>query len=230
VFKIALCKCPDSKKIIEEKIKSFVGTSIDDISVQTFENIEDFISSGIYFDVYFFHSDHRNDAGILVEHIEQNVQTKKSDGFSNESRGFLAFVDDPISESDCDDVIDCLQKYLRQDTMYFAVEFLTDKGLRSIALSRIVYFEFQDRKIKIKTQTAEYFCNDTLRNLFSLVGNFDFALPHKSFILNLRHIVSIKGYTIEMNDGSIVPLSQKKSKKFRDKYKDFLAHINAHPT
>ena len=52
-------------------------------------------------------------------------------------------------------------------------------------------------------------------------------MPHKSFTVNLFYVKSIKGYDIIMMDGSIIPLSQKKSAEFRDQFNVFLQnHIN----
>ena len=56
---------------------------------------------------------------------------------------------------------------------------------------------------------------------------YDFAVPHKSFVVNLYHIRSLKGYDIVLADGSVLPLSQKKSAVFREKLKRILnKHFN----
>ena len=48
-------------------------------------------------------------------------------------------------------------------------------------------------------------------------------MPHKSFVVNLAKIKSLRGYEIELMDGSIVPLSQKKSAAFRKEFGRYLA-------
>lgn len=50
-----------------------------------------------------------------------------------------------------------------------------------------------------------------------------FAMPHKSFVVNLDQVRGIRGYDITLMDGSIVPLSQKKGKSFREELGLFLA-------
>ena len=52
---------------------------------------------------------------------------------------------------------------------------------------------------------------------------YGFCMPHKSFVVNLYQVKSLKGYDITMMDGSVVPLSQKKSVEFREKLSSFLA-------
>ena len=48
-------------------------------------------------------------------------------------------------------------------------------------------------------------------------------MPHKSFVVNLDQVRGIRGYDITLMDGSIVPLSQKKGKSFREELGLFLA-------
>jgi len=224
MLKVALCNCPNSKKIIDEKITAFVGSSDMSHKIFEFNTFEDFISAGLIFDLCFFGQNLRKDMSALLEYLEK-ASSAKSDP---KKLNFITFVDDPISDSDCENMIDFIRRNLEQSSMSLAVEFLTDKGLRSIALNKILVFEFFDRKVKIKSQENEFACNDTLRNVMNLVGSHDFHQPHKSFIVNLKHITSIKNYVITMNDGSVIPLSQKKSNEFRTVYKAYLESHNVH--
>ena len=225
MLKVALCNCPNSKKIIDEKITAFMGSSDTGHKIFEFNTLEDFISTGLLnYDLCFFGHNLRKDMGTLLEHIERASSIKPGPKKLN----FLTFVDDPISDDDCEKMIDFIRRNLEQSSMSLAVEFLTDKGLRSIALTKILFFEFYDRKVTIKSQDNEFICNDTLRNVMTLVGSHNFHQPHKSFIVNLKHITSIKNYVITMNDGSLIPLSQKKSKDFRTIYKAYLESRNVH--
>ena len=44
--------------------------------------------------------------------------------------------------------------------------------------------------------------------------NMGFAVPHKSFVVNLRHIKDIKGCDLLMTTGEIVPPFSKESGRF----------------
>ena len=213
MLKISLCGCFNSREIIEEKIKLHFGVLSDKIEIFEYASIEDMIAAGINFDIYFLHKDMYNEAYALITHVKGKADKK--------TRGFMVLIDNPISSRECDIAIEHIHKHMEHNSMHLTVEFLTDRGLQNIALSRILYFEFFDRKIKIRTQNSEYVCSDTLRNILSLVSNFNFVQPHKSFILNFEHVVKIKGYTITMSDGSLIPLSQKRSKEFRSAYKKY---------
>ena len=54
------------------------------------------------------------------------------------------------------------------------------------------------------------------------MNKYGFVMPHKSFTVNLFYVRSIKGYDIFMMDGSVIPLSQKKSVEFRERLNMFL--------
>ena len=219
MFKVALCACPKSKESIERKLSAFLGISSIKAIVYEYKTIDELMETETYFDLYFLNQSLLNNSETLMRYAEN--------GNKDNRYSFMTYVNDPISDKDCDIVIDCLRRYIGYDSMYIAVEFLTDRGFRSIAISKILYFEFTNRKIKIKTQDDEYSCDDTLRNIMSLVSRYEFHQPHKSFIVNFSHIANIKNYIITMNDSSTIPLSQKKSKEFRQAYKRY---IEQHPT
>ena len=49
-----------------------------------------------------------------------------------------------------------------------------------------------------------------------------FEMPHKSFVVNLEYIQSIKGDTINLIDNVQIPLSQKYASKFRKIFSNFI--------
>ena len=215
MLRVALCRCPNSRAIINEKIYAFMGDG--GHRIFEFDTMDEIISAGMDFDLCFLGHELRKDMGRWIEHIEKSFQTR-----APKKLNFLTVIDDPISDTDCDKMIEFIKLNLGHTSMSLAIEFLTDKGLRSIALSKILYFEFYDRKVKIKSIDSEFVCNDTLRNVMALVEGHGFRQPHKSFIVNLRHIVEIKNYTVNVG-GVTVPLSQKRSREFRQGYKVYLA-------
>lgn len=101
--------------------------------------------------------------------------------------------------------------------------FHTDQGLLDITIRDICYFEYQNRKLRMVTVSGEYWITDSIHNMAQRMEAYGFLMPHKSFIVNLYHIKNLKGYDIFMTDGSILPLSQKKSADFRKRLTAYLA-------
>ena len=52
---------------------------------------------------------------------------------------------------------------------------------------------------------------------------YDFYMPHKSFVVNLYHVKTIKGYDVIMTNNISIPLSQKKSTEFRKRLNNYLS-------
>lgn len=222
MFHIALCSLHGSKNKIDDKITSILGGIAVEHSIVMFDDIDTLIASGKTFHLYFLNKCLRDsNEKKLLSYIEYNKKHSKRTTFN-----FLTYADDPITDKDCDMILESIRRYLDYDSMYLCMEFLTDQGFKSIAISKILFFEYCNRKICIKTQHAQYLCDDSLKNVLSLVSGYAFAVPHKSFIVNLRHIASIKEYIITMDDGSKIPLSQKKSHEFRIKYKKYISEHN----
>jgi DNA-binding LytR/AlgR family response regulator len=102
------------------------------------------------------------------------------------------------------------------------VEFVTSEGIVRLSPSSIYFFEFINRKVRIKTFTKDYTLKENITTIAKDMSKFGFLMPHKSFTVNLYHVKSIKGYDIFMMDGTIIPLSQKKSSEFREQFNIFL--------
>ena len=54
--------------------------------------------------------------------------------------------------------------------------------------------------------------------------DYEFAVNCRGNLVNLRHIVKIKGYDIHMDNGQILALSQKRVAKFKEKMNEFIHH------
>jgi len=101
-------------------------------------------------------------------------------------------------------------------------EFITDVGLRQIEIEDISYFEYYARRVRIKTKIKFYQLQSNMAQIYQLMEPYGFAMPHKSFVINLLHVEHIKGYEILMTDGVLIPLSQKRSKEVRTQYNAFV--------
>jgi len=135
----------------------------------------------------------------------------------------MTSIEVPISEQALQQMLQHIMVFLEKEPYFFSMDFITDKGMKSIPVSQILYFEFYNRKIKIKTRSDEYMIHGSLHKLVTRVQGFDFYQPHKSFLVNFAHISMIKNNDITMKDNSILPLSQKKAKGFRAAYHAYLA-------
>lgn len=109
----------------------------------------------------------------------------------------------------------------RQDPVL--VEFSTTGGLLRLDTNDILYFEYLSREILIIASGNTYHMKGKITQLLKRLEGLGFSMPHKSFIVNLFHVKSVKGYEVHMMNGDSIPLSQKKSTQFRQELHDYLA-------
>lgn len=86
----------------------------------------------------------------------------------------------------------------------------------------LYYFEYVGRKIILKTKKGEYFFVGQMKNVIQKMEKYRFACCHRSFLVNLKYVQSIKGYDLYMRNGDKLPVSQKKSAEFRNKMNEFI--------
>lgn len=103
------------------------------------------------------------------------------------------------------------------------LKFVTEEGILRLREDEIFYFEYIQRKVRIYTNKGIFQMKKRITDVVDALGKSDFFMPHKSFVVNLYAVQQIKGYDIYLTNGSIVPLSQKKSVVFRQALNRYLA-------
>lgn len=105
--------------------------------------------------------------------------------------------------------------YSREEENAVTLRLLTTQGMEEIAVPDLYYLEYQSRKLRLVMKQGERMIRGKLSDYLERLTPYGFASPHKSFIVNLYHVKSIRGYDIRMMNGDQVPLSQKRSVEFR---------------
>ena len=103
------------------------------------------------------------------------------------------------------------------------LEFQAKEGILHIRPSQILCFEYLDRQVMMHTRERLWHLKRRITEVASEMQQYGFAMPHKSFVVNLYAVQSIHGYEITLTDGSLIPLSQKKSAQFRRELNEYLA-------
>lgn len=150
-----------------------------------------------------------------------NYTDYTSSAFSVHAFGYLL---KPIKEEKLYEQLDEALSYMKEEDEECLVEFITEDGLLRIDVKKIYYFEYMSRKILIKTSDGTYTMKHKISEISEKMKAFGFEMPHKSFVVNLYNVKSIKGYDIYMMDESIIPLSQKKSSEFRNALNIYLSN------
>ncbi len=128
------------------------------------------------------------------------------------------------TESDREEIIRFLSKMkgkkdviLEQIYHQEMVTFLSEQHtVIRLWCSEILYFEYQNRKIKIVTVEKEYICiNEKISDIAEKMKPYGFAMCHQSFVVNLYEIEKIGTQELIMKNGDRVYLAQKRAAAIR---------------
>ncbi|XTR39083.1 LytR/AlgR family response regulator transcription factor [Paraclostridium tenue] len=85
-------------------------------------------------------------------------------------------------------------------------------------INEITYVEVQKETITIHTLNEVYKTNGTMSNIEKDIDCDRFFRCHKSFLVNLEHIKSIKQYIATLENSEEVPVSRYRFKETKDKF------------
>lgn len=230
MIKIAIC---DDDQITLNNTKVIIENyRIKDFQINSYNSGEELLESNLKFDIIFLDIDMTGINGIETAKRIRTFDKKvkiiyvtnytdyTSSAFSVHAFGYLV---KPIKEKDLHEQLEEALSYMKEDEECI-VEFMTEEGIVRIDIKKIYYFEYVSRKILMKTSEKTYVLKDKISQISEKMKVFGFEMPHKSFVVNLYNVKSVKGYEVYMMDKSIVPLSQKKSTEFRNSLNMYLSN------
>ena len=112
------------------------------------------------------------------------------------------------------------EKQQKQVVTFEVLEVVEEQPLDTV--DDIYYFEYVGRKIMLKTSKKEYFFIGQMKDIIKKMESYMFASCHQSYMVNMKYVLKIKGYDLYLKNGSILPVSQKKSANFREKMNKFI--------
>ena len=117
-----------------------------------------------------------------------------------------------------DDILETFHKE-RHDT--FIIK--NNSGIHKIYLSDIVYAEALNRKVILNLKNNEQIVStDVFSSICdTLMAHKEFALPHRSFIVNMNYIRTIDTVRILLNNDKTIPVAQRRVSDIKKQYLDF---------
>lgn len=144
----------------------------------------------------------------------------------------FAYLGKPIKElelfSQMDEIMYNLhEEKLENETISFDVftmvnKYKIDTEYKEFDVEEIVYFEYVDRKIMLKTEKKVYFFTSQMYEVAEKMKKYKFAKCHRCLLVNLKYVKNIKGYSLFLKTGEELTISQKKSAEFREKVNRFI--------
>jgi len=223
--------CDDDKSLcskIESIILEYSTTSPFDIDVEVFYSGSDFCKHCKLeheFDLVFLDVVMGEMSGKEVgELIRKEMNNKKIpiaymsvvDWYTTEFSNIqpFRFFKKPLKARD---ITESLDDFFEECAEGLFFEFKVNKGKHKIAVSSILYFESNNKKVKIKTLNSDI----EFYGILSDIKNESFAKSfiniHKSYFVNSKQIAEYHFDYIIMNNGTRLDISRSNQKAVREK-------------
>ena len=211
--------CDDDVNILNDVsffVKNFFIEKSFSYAIQTFKNGLDILDSNLYFDLIFldFEMPEMNgfflaqqirklDKDVKIVYITNHSEYKDL-AFSVHAFGYLV---KPMNQEKISDVLDDLIQYNEKKDM-LEITFNFKSGIKNFSLNDIIYFEYLNRSLYIHTVKKNYLLKgEKISSIAAQMNDYDFIVPHKSFVVNMKCIQFVKGYDIHMINGDIIPVN-----------------------
>lgn len=128
----------------------------------------------------------------------------------------------PVDPQQLFQTLDDIRKAKRQDEGQ-SILLKSSIGVHKVALNNVMYVEAQGRKVIYYLSNGEQItCTDRFSTVSEkLLPHSEFILAHRSFLVNMNYIRFIGSTDMQLQDGSILPLAQRRVTEIKKHYLAF---------
>lgn len=141
----------------------------------------------------------------LIEYIQEGYEVRA-----------YRYLIKPIKYDDLKIHITNCIKEIEQNDKYLIIK--VKDGIKKIKHNQITYIEIQKKDMVIHTVNGDYLIKNTMDNIESEIDNINFCRCHKSFLLNLEYVDSIKQYCAILENREEVPISRHRFKDIKNTF------------
>lgn len=120
------------------------------------------------------------------------------------------YITKPVALNTLSDVMDAAIREVSANSFLFTV----DGNSHVVKMDDIYYFEVYDHITVLHTIDETFSIRSTLKEVMSRLPHGYFGMPHKSYIVNFKHIKTATSTGIRLTNGFSVPVSRRKIKDF----------------
>lgn len=241
---IAIC---DSDNIDLEQLKSALQNIMDKTfiyyEIEEYDSGEKLLSTFKVYDLVFLDVMLKDINGVEIgkliyrknrytKIIYQTSYIQYCQDAVNKSHAF-AFLEKPIQmtvlEEQIKEFMISKKKVNEVQVRFQNVKYVLDgtevkKPILILPVDEIIYFEYikSQKKIVIITESQRFVYSGTMKDLEEKMNPLGFEICCRGLLINIEKVVKIKGYTIFMNNGQVIPLSQKRVRKLKERINEFL--------
>ncbi len=112
-------------------------------------------------------------------------------------------------------IVSCIRDIEEMDK-YLVINNKSD--IKRIKHSQIIYIEIQKKDMTIHTISGDYLIKASMDKIEKEIDNVKFYRCHKSFLINLEYVDSLKQYSAILENGEEVPISRHRFKDTKNRF------------
>lgn len=141
----------------------------------------------------------------IVEYIQEGYEVRA-----------YRYLLKPIKYDDLEKhIINCIKEIENRDKYLIINE---KNNIKKIKHSEITYIEIQKKDMTIHTVNKVYLIKNSMDKIEKEINNVNFYRCHKSFLVNLEYVESIKQYVAILENKEEVPISRYRFKDTKNKF------------
>lgn len=229
MYRIAVC---DDERTLREEVKKLILEWDSTLEVALYSSGEELLDNYRPCQVIFLDIDMGGINGIEVGKRIRQMDREVKIIYLTAYRDYVAgafevhafqYMVKPVSREKLFLILEEIFLYVRRTEEKHILDFHTVKGMVCLPTEEIYYFAYENRRVLMVTGEESYYLADRIGNVLKRMAEFGFSMPHQSFVVNMFHVKNIRGQEILLDDGTLLPLSQKKQKTFKQEMTDYLS-------
>lgn len=229
MYKIAVCD--DEERIVFE-VKNIIEEWDSSIEVVCFSSGEKLVENYEGYEAVFLDIDMKGMNGIETGKAIRRLDKDTKIVYLTAYRDYVAgafgvhafqYLLKPVNKKAVTGVLEEIFRYMRNREKRIIVDFHTVDGVVCLPVSDIYFFEYENRRVRIVTESEEYYMVERITNVAKRMEVYGFSMPHQSFVVNMLHVKNVKSQQIIMDNKMELPLSQKKQKTWKQELMTYLS-------
>lgn len=125
----------------------------------------------------------------------------------------LHYLLKPVHKEKLFEVLDKVKKLGKNEEKLL---FQTDRGPISLPVSKIWYVEARAHQCVLYTEEDEYILYSGINEMAEILGNYrEFVRSHRSYVVNVRHILAAVKSELVLDDKRRIPVSRSSEKRVK---------------
>lgn len=230
-MKIAICEdnLKESKQLQEMIQKSLKKQEVE-AELCVFENAEELLESAekTYYAIFFLDVMLPDMSGIEAAKQIRRDGSHSPIVFATTSKDYLVqsysvwavhYLVKPLKQKDIDEAIERSLTVLSGEQKMLKVTL--NRYPEEIPYEDIFYVEGDGRNCNIHTRTGVFSPYITVQDMLGKLDDNRFYLPHRSYIINLDHVIAIQREKIAMRDDRFVPIRRGGTEEVQEIYEKY---------